>query len=67
MRKSSKNKDIKDPHTFSEYKGRILFIDFDRNKHKDLIFINYDGQFVKYHFNKKRSGNLSPSLAIQWI
>ena len=67
MRKSSKNKDIKDPHTFSEYEGRILFVDFDRNKHKDLIFINYNGQFIKYHFNKKRSGNISPSITIQWI
>ena len=67
MRKSSKNKDIKDPHAYTQYEGRILFVDFDRNKHKDLILINFNGQFIKYYFNKKKSGNISPSLTIQWI
>jgi hypothetical protein len=67
MRKSSKNKDIKEAHAFSEYEGRLLFIDFDRNKHKDLIMIKYNGEFIKYHFNKKKSGKISPLLSINWI
>ena len=67
MRKSSKNRDIKDVHAFSEIEGRILFFDFDRNKHKDLILIKYNGQLIKYHVIKKKSGNISPILNVQWI
>ena len=66
-RKSSKNKDVKEAHAFSEYEGRLLFVDFDRNTHKDLIMIKCNGEFVKYHFNKKKTGNISPVLKIQWI
>ena len=67
MRKSSKNKDIKEAHAFSEYDGRLLYFDFDRNNHKDLIMIKFNGQFIKYHFNKKKTGSISPVLSIQWI
>jgi len=66
FRKSSKNKDIKDPHAYSEFEGEIKFIDFDRNKRKDIIFINKKGEYIKYHFNKKSSGNLTPIFKIQW-
>ena len=66
FRKSSKNKDIKDPHAYSEFEGEIKFIDFDRNKHKDIIFINQKGEYIKYHFNKKSSGNIHPIFKIQW-
>ena len=69
LRKSLKGKDIRDPHIFSKYEGKLLFIDFDKNenKNKDIIIINYQGFFTKYHFNKKKSGNISPSLSIKWI
>ena len=69
LRKSLKGKDIRDPHIFGEYEGKLLFIDFDKNenKNKDIIIINYQGFFTKYHFNKKKSGNISPSLSIKWI
>ena len=67
FRKSFKNKDIKEIHCFSEDKGVLLFADFDRNKHKDIILIKSDGRFIKYHFNKKRTGKISPSLTIQWM
>ena len=67
MRKSSKNKDIKEAHAFSDYDGRLLYFDFDRNNHKDLIMIKFNGQFIKYHFNKKKTGSISPVLSIQWI
>jgi len=69
LRKSLKGKDIRDPHIFSEYEGKLLFIDFDKNenKNKDLIIINYQGFFTKYHFNKKKSANISPILSVKWI
>ena len=67
FRKSSRNKDIKEAHAFSEYEGNIKFIDFDRNKRKDIILINQKGEFIKYHFNKKMSGNIQPILKIQWV
>ena len=66
FRKSSRNKDIKIAHAYSEYEGNIMFIDFDRNKRKDIILINQKGEFIKYHFNKKESGNIQPNLKIQW-
>ena len=43
------------------------FADFDRNTHKDLIFINIKGKLFKYHFNKKRNGKISPILSVQWF
>ena len=46
---------------------RLLFGDFDRNSHKDLIFINKEGKIIKYHFNKKKNGKISPILSVQWI
>lgn len=66
-RKLSKNKDIKEIHAFSDYEGILLFNDFDRNKHKDLILINNEGQLTKYHFNKKKSGKINSNLKIQWM
>ena len=63
----SKNKNIREPHTFSDYDEKLLFADFDRNTHKDLIFINIKGKLFKYHFNKKRNGKISPILSIQWF
>ena len=69
LRKSLKGKDIRDPHIFGEYEGKLLFIDFDKNenKNKDIIIINYQGFFTKYHFNKKKSSNISPILSVKWI
>ena len=67
IRKCSKNKDIKEVHAYSESDGRLLFLDFDRNKHKDLILIGYDGQLNKYHFNKKKTGKMSQNVRVQWI
>ena len=67
FRKSFKNKDIKEIHCFCEDKGVLLFADFDRNKHKDIIIIKSDGKLIKYHFNKKRTGKISRSLTIQWM
>ena len=66
FRKYSKNKDIKDPHAYSEVEGNLLFIDFDRNINKDLLIINEKGQFIKYHFKKKTCGRIAPILTIQW-
>ena len=63
----SKNKNIREPHTFSDYDEKLLFADFDRNTHKDLIFINIKGKLFKYHFNKKRNGKISPILSVQWF
>lgn len=67
IRKSFKNKDIKDIHAFSEYKVKLIFADFNRNKHKEFIIINHTGIFNKFHFNKKRTGKLSPDMTIQWV
>ena len=67
FRKSSKNKDIKEIHATFDCEGRILFADFDRNTNKDLIIIKYNGEFIKYHFNKKKCGNISPYVKVQWI
>ena len=63
----SKNKNIKEPHAYSDFEVRLLFGDFDRNSHKDLIFINKEGKIIKYHFNKKKNGKISPILSVQWI
>ena len=63
----SKNKNIKEPHAYSDLEVRLLFGDFDRNSHKDLIFINKEGKLIKYHFNKKKNGKISPILSVQWI
>ena len=63
----SKNKNIREPHTFSDYDEKLLFADFDRNTHKVLIFINIKGKLFKYHFNKKRNGKIFPILSIQWF
>ena len=69
FKKSSKTKDIKNPHTFGEYNGQLLFFDFDKNinKNKDIILIDYKGKFNRYHFDKKKSENVSPTLSVQWI
>ena len=67
IRKSSKDNNIKELHAYSIYEGRLLFADFDRNKHKDLIFINYEGQYTRYHFNKKKTGKISPTVSVQWM
>ena len=61
-----KNKNIKEPHAYSDFKARLLFGDFDRNTHKDLIFINREGKLFKYHFNKKKNGKISPVLSVKW-
>ena len=66
FRKYSRNKDIKETHAFSELEGNILFVDFDRNENKNIIIINEKGKFIKYHFNKKSSGHITPILSIQW-
>ena len=66
FRKYSKNKDVKEIHAYSEYEGKLLFADFDRNKNKDIIIINENGKFIKYHFNKKVSGHINPILSFQW-
>lgn len=66
FRKYSRNRDIKDYHAYSNLEGNILFIDFDRRTNKDIIYINQNGKFIKYHFNKKPSGQLTPILSIQW-
>ena len=66
FRKYSKNKDLKDAHAYSEYEGNLSFVDFDKNQNKDLILINENGLFIKYHFKKKYSGNISPILKLQW-
>ena len=66
-RSYSKTKNIKEPHAYSNFDNRLLFGDFDRNKHKDLLFINKDGKLFKYHFNKKKSGKITPILVVQWI
>ena len=63
----SKNKNIREPHTFSDYDERLLFSDFDRNTHKDLVFINKNGKLFKYHFNKKKNGKMSPFISVQWF
>jgi hypothetical protein len=67
IRKSFKNKDIKEVHSFTEYDGKLIFADFDRNKHKDLFIINHSGLFNNFHFNKKKSGKISSKLSLQWI
>ena len=61
------SKSVKEPHAFSEYNGRLLFADFDRNKHRDLIFINHEGKLIKYQFNKKKNGKMEPISMVQWI
>ena len=67
LRRSFSNKDVKEVHCFSEYEGYLLFIDFDRNKHKDIILINSDGQLIKYHFAKKKSAKILPYFKIKWM
>ena len=67
IRKFPNNKDIKELHAYSLYEGRLLFADFDRNKHKDLIFINHEGKYTRYHLNKKKSGKISPIVSVQWM
>ena len=73
MRRPSRMKDVKEIHAFGDYEGKLLFVDFDKtintnkNTNKDLIFINHNGELIKYHFNKKKSGNISPVVSIQWI
>ena len=67
FRKFSKNKDVWDSHANGELNGEIEFIDFDRNKNKDIIYINKQGEFIKYHFNKTPSGNILPNLKVQWM
>ena len=66
-RSLSKNKIIREPHVYSDFKERLLFADFDRNTHKDLLFIDLKGKLYKYHFNKKRNGKIEPILSVQWI
>ena len=66
FRKYSKNKDVKEILAYSDFEGITLFIDFDRNKNKDIIIINEKGQFIKYHFKKKVCGRINPILSIQW-
>ena len=66
FRRPSRNKDIKDAHAFSELEGEFKFLDFDRNKRKDIILIDSRGQLIKYHFNKNPSGNITPILKVQW-
>lgn len=61
------SKSVKEPHVFSDYNGRLLFADFDRNKHRDLIFINHEGKLIKYQFNKKKNGKMEPISMVQWI
>jgi len=46
FRKYSRNKDIREEHAYSEFEGNLLFIDFDGNKNKDIIFINESGRFI---------------------
>ena len=67
FRKFSKNKDVWDSHANGDLSGEIEFIDFDRNKNKDIIYINKQGEFIKYHFNKTPSGNILPNLKVQWM
>lgn len=66
-RTNSRNKNLTEPHAYSDIETRLLFGDFDRNNHKDLTFINKEGQLIKFHFNKKRNGKIAPILSIQWI
>ena len=66
-RSLSKNKNIKEPHAFTDFDERLLFGDFDRNKHKDIVLINKKGKLFKYHFNKKKGGKIAPIISVQWI
>ena len=66
-RSMSKSKSVKEPHVYSDYSGRLLFADFERNKHKDLIFIDQEGKLIKYQFNKKKNGKIEPISMVQWI
>ena len=66
FRRPSRNKDIKDVHAFAEFEEEFKFLDFDRNKRKDIILIDNRGQLIKYHFNKNPSGNITPILKVQW-
>ena len=66
-RSLSKNKNIKEPHVFTDFDERLLFGDFDRNKHKDIVLINKKGKLFKYHFNKKKGGKIAPIISVQWI
>ena len=66
FRKLSKNKDIWESHASGDLIGDIEFLDFDRNKNKDIIYINKNGIFMKYHFNKTPNGNIFPNLKVQW-
>ena len=65
----SKKDDIKNIHCYGEYIGKLSFLNFDEsaNKNKDIILINSNGIFIKYHFGKNRSGKLVPVLSVQWI
>ena len=66
-RKLSKNKNIKEPHVYTDFEVRLLFGVFDRNKHKDILLINKEGKLFKYHFDKKKGGKISPTISVQWI
>ena len=66
FRRVSINRDLKETHAFSEYKGDLLFIDFDGNVNKDIIIINGKGEFLKYHFKKNSCGHLTPIISFQW-
>ena len=67
FRRFSKNKDLWESHANGELDGQILFLDFDRNKNKDIIYINEGGEFIKYHFNKTHTGNILPYVKVQWM
>ena len=67
FKKLIKNKDIWESHANGELNGEIEFVDFDRNKNKDIIYINKKGEFFHYHFNKMRTGNLLPKIKVQWV
>ena len=66
-RSLSKNKNIKEPHVFTDFDERLLFGDFDRNKHKDIVLINKKGKLFKYQINKKKGGKIAPIISVQWI
>jgi hypothetical protein len=67
FKKFSKNKDIWESHASGELPGEIDFIDFDRNKNRDIIYINKKGEYIKYNFNKTPSGNILPHIKVQWM
>ena len=52
----SKTDDIKKINNYGEYAGKLSFENFDEssNKNKEIILINNNGIFNKYHFSKNR-------------